>query len=148
MKTNEIQSVIHDWVSILPFTQQAVLMCSMRGPDGLNKNHPAKYITQFIRGAVMKPAYPNFNRDDDYHPNGFMRFDWQHFERDAQIFFDDVDQLPHHYYLHLIHACQIIGYSHPDDEIRLLFEHFYFYACQSFHMRPESKLELFERLKK
>jgi hypothetical protein len=148
MKTQVIESVVHDWVSALPFTQQAVLFCSIRGADGLNKNDPSKYITQFIRGIVLKPAYDGFSPDDDYQPDGFMRCDLQNFNRDAQVFFNDVDTLPHHYYLHLIHAAEIIGYNHPGSGVQELFSHFYKYACKSFHMQPETKEQLNKRLSK
>jgi hypothetical protein len=148
MKSKALESVVHDWVSSLPFTQQAVLFLSLRGADGLSKNDRSKYIVQFIRGVVLKPAYPGFSSNDDYEPDGFMRCDFQNFNRDAQFFFDDVDMLPHHFYLHVIHAAEIIGFSHPDDFVRANFFSFYNHSCKSFHMMPETREQLYKRLSK
>lgn len=33
-KTNDKESVLHDWVHELTFQMQALLMTGMRGPDG------------------------------------------------------------------------------------------------------------------
>jgi hypothetical protein len=148
MKIKAIESVVHDWVSSLPFTQQAVLLLSLRGADGVSKNDRSKFITQFIRGVVLKPAYPGFSSEDDYEPDGFMRCDFQNFVRDANYFHSDVDMLPHHFYLHLIHAAEIIGYSHPDELVQANFLAFYNHCCKSFHMIPETREQLFKRLSK
>lgn len=148
MKTEPIQSVVHEWVSHLPFTQQAVLFCAIRGADGVSKNDSSKLITQFIRGIVLHPAYHGFSSDDDYHPDGFMRCDFQNFARDAQLFFDDIDMLPHHFYMHLIHAAEIIAYGHYSEVIAQNFYDFYFHACKTFHMHIETKEQLYQRLSK
>lgn len=154
MKEKPVESVVHDWVSTLPFTQQAVLFCAMRGADGLPKNNNSKFITQFLRGVVLKPAYPNFKTEDDYQPDGFMRCDFRNFFRDMKNFFDDVDTFPHHYFMHLIHACQIVGYNYPQDIlidgawVSGCFTAFYNKACKSFHMVPETFEAMNKRLSK
>lgn len=145
MKQHDKESVLHDWVTELPFTQQALLMLSMRGPDGLPKNTAAKWLLYYMRDAICKPAY---EYDGLFYPSGFMRHDYDNFTEVAQAFFESVDEYPLHFILHLIHAAEVVGYSHPDEKIRNHWFDFYCYACESFHMHPETRTELFQRLKK
>ncbi len=64
----------------------------------------------------------------------------------ATRFFDDYDQFPLHFVLHLFHAAEIIGYKHPNREISQFWKKFYFAGCDSFHMRPESEKKMDLRL--
>jgi hypothetical protein len=142
MKTEKKESVLHDWVQELPFTQQALLVMATRGADGLCKNNPAKSILHYLRGTILKPAYPNFTGDCD----GYMRTDYINFNPIVDLFFNDTDIYPMHFLMHLCHAAEVIGYKHPDETIRIYWSEFYFYFCHSLHMKRESKDELNARL--
>lgn len=165
MKKENSESVLQFWVTFLPFTQQALLMLALRGPDGLPKHTSAKKILHYLRGVVIKPAYPDFHLEDgfmcidygenqnneivgikDPSVNELRPFGWK-FNKVAKHFFADVDSLPHHFLMHLIHAAEVIGYNHPDADIASVWCQFYGEACLSFHMIPESKRELNQRLK-
>jgi hypothetical protein len=143
MKTENKQSVIKDWVSELPFTQQALLMLSLRGADGMGKYNTAKEIVHYMRDVILHAAYPNYNGK----PEGFMRGDYENWETIVKSFFIDVDAYPLHFYLHLIHAAEVVGYNHPDEEIAQCWLSFYLYACKRLHMNPETITGLNERLK-
>lgn len=165
MKKESRESVLHDWVCDLPFTQQALLMLATRGPDSLPKDTPAKEILHYLRGAIIKPAYFDFYKED-----GFMNIDYgevtyeqDHYNNDTDIiyqnfgwrfvecgdeFFRHVDELPHHFYMHIIHAAEVLGYKFPDERVMRCWYDFYGCACKSFHMNPETLEQLDQRLKK
>lgn len=147
MKQSANESVVHDWVTTLPFTQQALLMLALRGPDGSPKHSSAKRMLYYLRGIILKPAYPNFNGGLD----GFMTTDYSFFNSDGDKFFSDTDSYPMHFLMHLFHAAEVVGYNYPEQtekelEIKTYWLHFYEYACKCFHMSPESKEQLFKRL--
>ena len=136
------ESVLHDWVHSLSFQMQALLLTAMRGPDGSNKHNSAKVIVRYLRGAVCKPAgnWSGFNDND------FMWGDYNVFENNAACFWDDHDEYPHHFIMHLVHCAEVIAYKHPDLRISTRWKQFYLEACKSFHMIPETSDQMDERL--
>lgn len=144
MKTYKSESVLHDWVHELPFQQQALLMTGMRGPDGLDKHNAAKIIVRYLRGCVLKPAgdWNGLNNND------FMWADYSVglFDRYTHDFWSDHDHYPHHFIMHLLHCCEVVGYKHPITHIRNSFLNFYCKGCRSFHMTPETAEQMDNRL--
>lgn len=69
--------------------------------------------------------------------------DWA---RITDLFFDFVDELPHHYYMHLMHGAQIAGYKHPLELMRKRWGGFYKRCCEDLHLNPESEEEVDARL--
>jgi hypothetical protein len=61
-------------------------------------------------------------------------------------FFQHADDLPHHFYLHLIHGAEILGYKHPDARFRERWLGFYHRCVTDFHLTPETEFEMDERL--
>jgi hypothetical protein len=49
-----MSSVVRDWVAALSLMQQSVLLTAIRGPDGVPKYHPSKYIVRWYRRAVLR----------------------------------------------------------------------------------------------
>lgn len=141
-----IDSVLQEWVQSLPYRMQALLMTSVRGPDGMSKNCNAKPLIRFFRGAIMLPADRNY-RDTSGNTDNFMWLDYTSFNDYVIDFFSDHDQYPHHFIMHLIHAGQVIGYYHPKDEIRIKWYGFYAMACDSLHMNVETEAQISNRLK-
>lgn len=141
-KTKLSESALRDWVHDLTFQQQALLMTGMRGPDGCNKHNAAKAIVRYLRAAICKPA-GNWSCLND---NDFMWGQYGLFGQWQKAFFDDPDGYPHHFIMHLIHCAEVIGYKHPDDVIREKWNEFYLKATHSFHMHPETEIEMDERL--
>ena len=141
-KKELIESALHDWVHTLTFQQQALLMTGMRGPDECNKHNPAKAMVRFLRGAICKPA----GNWSGYNDNDFMWGDYGVFGTWQRQFFDDPDGYPHHFIMHLVHCAEVIGYKHPDRQIRYSWNRFYLAACQAFHMLGETEGSMDERL--
>jgi hypothetical protein len=147
-KTQQFESVLHDWVHLLPFQQQALLLTAMRGPDGLPKHNIAKAIIRFLRGVVIKPAgdwrgennndfmWGNYKETDKH-----MSFQWH-----VSEFWNDPDQYPLHFVLHLLHASEVVAYKHPDEKIKREWYIFYLTGVESLHLNPEFSKEMDKRL--
>lgn len=106
--------VFQDWLFELTMQQQSVLALGCRGPDGIAKFHPTKVLVARYRATVLKAAYlGRAMRVDEGDDTTFMTMidfsndaNWQ---RICKEFFEHVDSLPHHYYMHLMHGAQIAG---------------------------------------
>lgn len=143
--------VFQEWMFNLPMQQQSVLVLACRGPDGIPKFHPTKQIVTRYRASVLKAAYlGRAMHVDEYDNTTYMTLenfsDDGHWETTMEIFFDSVDALPHHYYLHLAHGAEIIGYKHPDELFRIRWQGFYYRCCHDLHMVPESEEAMEKRL--
>lgn len=143
--------VFQDWLFDLTMQQQSVLVLGCRGPDGIAKFHATKEVVARYRATVLKAAY--FGRPmrvDEGDDTTFMSL--RHFSDDAnwgalvRSFFDHVDSIPHHYYLHLAHGAQIAGYKHPEGIFRRRWRDFYLRCCYDMHLNPESEEQMDERL--
>jgi hypothetical protein len=60
--------------------------------------------------------------------------------------FRSIDELPHHFWLHIVHAAQIIGFKHPEPWIRTFWIELYEHACMDMHMYGESEEMMDDRL--
>lgn len=57
-----------------------------------------------------------------------------------------VDELPHHFQLHFMHAAEILGYKHPDDVVRRFWNTTYNMIVNDAHLLPESEATMDRRL--
>ncbi len=141
-KKQKSETVLHAWVCNLTFQMQALLTTSMRGPDENNKYNAAKAIIRYLRGVILKPAGDWQGHND----NDFMWGDYGAFEKYADEFWQDHDEYPHHFIMHLIHCAEVVGYKHPEKKKAIFWKIFYRNACKSFHMMPETEKEMDARL--
>ncbi len=132
----------------------------MRGPDENNKYNAAKAIIRYLRGVVCKPAgdWDGTNNNDfmwgEYTKNVEQSHQHQKlpdridnvFKSYADNFWQDHDEYPHHFIMHLVHCAEVVGYYHPDKTVRSHWKQFYLDAVKAFHMNPETMLELESRL--
>lgn len=144
-------SVFQDWLFDLTMQQQSVLVLACRGPDGIAKFHPTKEIVCRYRAAVIKAAYlgrPMLVDEGDDTTFMTLRYfsDDAHWVPMMRLFFDHVDSLPHHYYMHLMHGAQIVDYKHPIPLFRGRWGDFYERCCRGLHLRPETEEEMDVRL--
>jgi len=51
-----------------------------------------------------------------------------------------------HYSSHLMQSLEIIGYKHPDDEVRAIARDYYFGLTNMLHLNPENEEQLNKRL--
>lgn len=110
-----IVSVQPEWCRALPIQQQSVLFLAARGPDGIAKNHPVKRIQRAYRGTVLVAAKYGRCLKWGEKADSFMGLDdfadseaWRAI---IEEFFLTADSLPHHFYMHLIHGAEILGYK-------------------------------------
>lgn len=150
------RSVLQDWVHELPFMQQSVLIAAVRGPDGIKKDHPVKVLCRYLRRSFMLSAFDGTTKWSPYEPGGGsftgplkldgLGPDEGHLDKFVGIYLRHVDELPHHFQLHLMHAAEILGYKHPDGDVRGFWNTFYQSVVKDAHLRPESCEAMNERL--
>jgi len=149
-------SVLQDWVQNLPLMQQTVLLTILRGPDGVHKDHPVKNLCRWIRRCILVSAMSGEVLNDPYERGGgsFMGPVRQINPRGEEVdiaysveqFFRAVDELPHHFSLHLLHASEIIGLKHPNPEHAAWWTKFYLDMVKDMHLRPELPEDMNRRL--
>lgn len=155
------RSVIQDWVTDLPMMQQTVLLTAVRGPDGLPKYHPTKYLLRWYRRCILLSALDGKVLVDPIEPNGGsftgpsidfknparVTGDWQAPMHDRVTdYLRALDEVPHHFQLHLMHAIEILGFKHPDEAIRDWWNGVYCRLVHDMHLWPETEQQLDDRL--
>ena len=155
------KSVLQDWVTELTFMQQSVLIAAVRGPDGIGKDHQVKRLCRWLRRCILLSAFdgkpiidpyyrnggsftgPSLRTDIDYPPN----WDWREaMDQEMTEYLRHVDELPHHFQLHFMHAAEIIGYKHPDAFIAGWWKKTYMRLCNDMHLNPETEEKMDYRL--
>lgn len=131
--------VVREWIKPLTWKQQTVLLTAVRGCDDRPINHPVKPIIQEYRSIVLYDAVPTEDSDD-----GFMN---KFTDEELTDFLNYVDEYPLHWFTHFLHAVEIVGYKHPDEDIRGRWHNLYTTLCEDgLKVNPESKSRLDERL--
>ena len=54
--------------------------------------------------------------------------------------------LPLHWYTHIMHALEVVGYHHCDEKVRETALRLYFKMVKTLHLNPETKEQHFDRL--
>jgi hypothetical protein len=136
-------SILQSWVTDLGLRHQGVLLAAVRGCDGRDKEAPEKPLIRELRGLILIP----FDERELNNPLGFM-VKFPHVP--AEIMFHrlcrNLDPLPVHYLMHLIHAVEIIGYCHPKYEIKSVYKSRYITLCNKLHINPETYRQMNLRL--
>lgn len=156
--------VSQTWTHDLTCMQQAVLFAAVRGPDGVGKYHVCKYLLRWYRRCVLLGALDHNVFTDPYDPRGgsftgpsvndLVRHEIEHgrltWTEAMQPVFDNylksLDELPHHFQLHFMHAAEIVGYKHPDQLIRSWWNYVYQELANDMHLTPETEEQLDFRL--
>ena len=136
-------SILRPWVATLTLQAQGVLLSALRGPDGAHKDGPAKAIGRAMRATLVHNA-KEVGPDDVYMGDGTGMCTPDEVDR----FFEGVDVLPLHWYHHFVHAAEIVGRTHPNDEIRQFWSGFYERAVEKLHLAPEPVDVLLHRLRR
>jgi hypothetical protein len=154
--------VIQEWVWNLSFMQQTVLLTAIRGPDGLPKYGGVKMLLRWYRRCILVSSLdgtvltnphddrggsfmgPSFHRDD---LNGRSDDNWRGpMQKIVSEYIKELDAVPHHFQLHLIHSFEIVGYKHPDKFIKGWFCDVYRRLVEDMHLWPEAEGQLDRRL--
>lgn len=158
---NNFGPVQQPWVLEIPFMQQSVLFAAVRAPDGIRKNHPVKVLLRWYRRCVLMSAFENKAMTDPFEGGGGSftgPFTEEHaavhfctdvkraWPKVRKMYLSHVDELPHHFQLHFMHAAQIIGVHHDNEEIRSWWKEFYLMIVNDAHLHPETDDEMNTRL--
>jgi len=147
--------VLQPWVCNLTFMQQSVLITACRGPDGLSKNHISKQLCRWMRRCFLYSAFEKKVFTTPYQRGGgsFTGPCLATDERgkiciDAALdqYLKSVDEVPHHFHLHLMHAAEILGYKHPYLPHRKWWNKVYVRIVKDAHLNPESEEQMDKRL--
>lgn len=138
------------WFSYLPLQQQSVIFLAMRGHDGKAKEITSKFILRAYRGTVLMAAkYGRILRFGEK-ADTFMSLDefadWDHWVKLVDDYRENHDELSVHFYSHLMHGAQIVGYKHPDERFRARWEYFYLQSVSALHLNPETEEQMDKRL--
>lgn len=141
-----MNSVLQDWVMELPLRYQGTLLTAVRGCDDEPKQwtstgvaySPGRRLTAFIRYCFLNPA--------DIREVG--REEGSFFMPDPPSPFkpSEFGHLPQHWYSHAMHALEIIGYCHPNLELKYEAHKLYIDMVRNLHLVPESWEEMEIRL--
>ena len=143
--------VVQKWVDDLPRRAQGTLMTGIRGCDMAPKNPgtiderygcstgeqtPERQLVAFLRYCVLNPAD---TREIDI-PGAWFQSDPGEFKP------SQFGHYPLHWYSHIMHCFEVIGYLHPDERISYSAMRIYLRLVRGLHLNPESKEEMIERL--
>jgi hypothetical protein len=145
-------SVLQEWVMELPLREQGTLLTGIRScdlspklPSGIDERYGCstgecsaeRQLTAFLRYCVLICADP---REVDI-PGAWFQSQPPENWKPSQF-----GHYPQHWYSHLMHCFEVIGYRHPDMEIAAMSHGIYLRLVRSLHLRPELKSEMIERL--
>ena len=143
-------NVLQEWLSNISFMQQSVLLTAIRGADTLPKKNISKYLLRWYRRCILICAFENkvHHTMHESCTGNFTGAVPASLTRDMLVdeYLQDVDAIPHHFHLHVVHAAEIIGYKHPITETRDWWYSFYRRAVQDLHLNPESEVQMDKRL--
>jgi hypothetical protein len=139
-------SVLQMWVMNLPLRFQGTLLTAVRGCDVQPKEwaktgvaySPERRLVAYIRFCFMNPADP---REIDAEEGAFFMSTPPTPFKPSQF-----GHLPQHWYAHVMHALEIIGYYHPNSGIQNQSYSLYEKMVHNFHLNIETKDQQYSRL--
>jgi hypothetical protein len=135
-------SIIHDWAARLGLRHQGVLVSAIRGCDSALREDPSKYLVRVYRGVLLRSHCGDVREATSF----MVPFDKSVWIEMSHNFFRSIDHYPNHWLLHWAHACEIVGFKHPDANVRWCFSSMYHTLVRKFHMHAELEEELDARL--
>jgi len=148
------RSVMQDWTCRLP-----MMLTAVRGPDGVEKYGEVKYLLRWYRRCMLLSAMDGRVLDDpgtegggsftgpSIAVNAVLPEPWERcMDRLVNDYLRQVDGLPHHFHMHLVHAAEILGNKHPVIRIRSWWRQVYLRLVRDMHMHAETEEEMNERL--
>jgi hypothetical protein len=138
-----MKSILQAWVTELGLRHQGVLLTAVRGCDTWSKYSAEKPLIREMRGLILVAFDP---RELEF-AEGFMtRFPNPNGDNAFQSLLSNIDGLPVHYVMHVMHAVEILGFKHPDKEVRSAYQDRYARLAEKFHLYPEDVYDMDERL--
>ena len=136
----------------LPLREQGTLLTGTRGCDlapkqvdciderygcSTGEGSAERQLVAFLRFCYMNPADP---REVDI-PGAFFQSSPPEVWRPSQF-----GHYPLHWYSHLMHCFEVIGYRHPNSYIANQAYEIYYRLAHSLHLNAETRDEMIERL--
>lgn len=137
-----MSSILKDWVTTLGLRHQGVLLTAVRGCDTELRHGPSKLLTRCYRELILNAHVGDASKSVSF----IEKVDAEQLKTRMRAVLNDHDHLPLHYFMHFVHAVEIIGFYHPDAATRGHWGWFYASACKKLHMTPETRSELDARL--
>lgn len=138
-----MKSILYPWVMNLGLRYQGTLLTTIRGSDAWSKYNREKPLVREIRGLILVP----FDQRELECLNGFMTgFPNPQAEEAFQAFCENIDPMPIHYVMHVLHVLEIIAVKHPDIKVRETYDRRYKRLCDKFHLNPETPEQLDARM--
>jgi len=134
-------SMLREWAQQLGLREQGVLLVSLRGCDLAPKfplDSPERRLTAALRYAICVPFD---EREVDAEVGCFMLS-----RPPMDVKLSMFEHYPLHYVMHMVHACQVLGYRHPEEDQRVMWLELYMRFVKSLHLRPESFRMMLDRL--
>ena len=162
--------LLQPWVKQLSLMQQSVLLAAIRAPDGIRKEHAVKVLMRWYIRCVLISAFDRKALTDPFSLGGgsftgpftiehaqaenlkvhdWYSTDskpWSIFNEMRNVYLRHVDELPHHFQLHFMHAAEIVGYKHDTVSISEWWLHFYRMIVNDAHLFPETREQMDKRL--
>lgn len=145
--------LLAEWMDKLPLQQQAVLVLAGRGPDGFPKVHGAKPVLMYYRASIFAAAHLGRHLRAGEFAGTLMSLRGFDLDSEADLgealygttswasalrqFKQVVDELPLHFFAHLMHGSQILAYKHPETLFRTRWFEFYSLCCDCLHVPIE-----------
>ena len=133
-------SVLQPWVMELPLRYQGTLLAGLRGCDAVPKqpyDSTPRQLVAYLRYVAMIPADPR----EVGVPGAYMQYDPPYDWKPS-----DLGHLPEHFYSHLMHAFEVVGYECPHPETKANCELIYLRMVENLHLLPESAERMRQRL--
>ena len=147
-----MKSVLQPWVATLPLRAQGTLLTGVRGCDlapkmldciderygcSTGEGSAERQLVAFFRYCIMNPADP---REVDI-PGAFFRSRPPENWKPSQF-----GHYPEHWYAHIMHCFEVVGYCSPSVECRTAALAIYERMVRNLHLNPETRDQMMERL--
>jgi hypothetical protein len=145
-------SVLQEWVMELPLRVQGTLLTGIRCCDLSPKNpicvdeqfgcstgemSAERHLHAFLRYCTLVPADP---REID------VPWAWFQSQPPANWKPSQFGHYPLHWFSHLMHCFEVVGYCHPDAALAHIGNEIYRRLVRSLHLEPETKEDMLRRL--
>lgn len=127
-------------VLLSAFDQRALLDPFVKGGGSFTGPFHVHHAETYCAGITPHRAV------QDIHPETWSGDRWDYFDHMRQVYLDHVDELPHHFQLHLMHAAQIVAAHHNHSDIRRWWRTFYLMIVNDAHLHPETDAQMNRRL--
>jgi hypothetical protein len=136
-----IGSVLQYWVTKLPLREQGTILAGIRGCDTAPKtpgryDTPERNLTAHLRFCTMVPA----DARELAYDGGFLLPELPPFKQ------SELGHYPMHWYSHVMHAYEVVGYRHPDENLAHGAHAVYLELVNGLHLRPEGRVQMVIRL--